>query len=116
MPDGSHSIVAVAVPTLLNSTMMSLVFLFIIFTKKDRNLSWVGIFVALWICFEKFHSSWEFSWPWLTLGNAFGGWHQWVQWYDTTGVFGGSLWILTANVAAYYTYRLFQVTRKERNS
>ncbi|OPC32738.1 apolipoprotein N-acyltransferase [Elizabethkingia miricola] len=115
MPDGSHSIIAVAVPTLLNSTMMSLVFLFYHVYKK-RIGTYLGLvfFVALWICFEKLHTSWELSWPWLTLGNAFAGWHQWVQWYDTTGVFGGSLWILTANVAAYYTYRLFQVTRKRK--
>ncbi|WP_407478356.1 apolipoprotein N-acyltransferase [Elizabethkingia meningoseptica] len=114
-PDGSHSIIAVAVPTLLNSTMMSLVFLFYYIYKK-RIGTYLGLvfFVALWICFEKFHSTWEFSWPWLTLGNAFAGWHQWVQWYDTTGVFGGSLWILLANIFAYYAYRLFQVTRKRK--
>ncbi|QCX53533.1 apolipoprotein N-acyltransferase [Elizabethkingia sp. JS20170427COW] len=112
-PDGSHSITAVAVPTLLNSTMMSLVFLAYHYYKKNIG-TYFGLtfLVALWLCFEKFHSTWEFSWPWLSLGNAFGGWHQWVQWYDGTGVLGGTLWILLANIAAYYGYRHYQVTRK----
>ncbi|NAW51965.1 apolipoprotein N-acyltransferase [Elizabethkingia argentiflava] len=112
-PDGSHSFLAVAIPTLFNSVAMGLVFLFYhIYKKRIGTYPGLLFLVALWICFEKFHTTWELSWPWLTLGNVFAGWHQWVQWYDTTGVFGGSLWILSVNVFTYYAYRLFQVTRK----
>jgi len=114
-PDGSRSVVAVAVPTMLNSSMMSLVFLFFhIYKKKIGTYLGFLFFIVFWICFEKFHFTWELSWPWLTLGNAFAFQHKWVQWYDISGVFGGSLWVLFANIFAYYTYRTFQVTRKRK--
>jgi len=114
-PDGSRSIVAVAVPTLLNSSMMSLVFLFYhIYKKKVGTYLGFIFFVVIWICFEKFHSTWELSWPWLTLGNAFATQHKWIQWYDISGVFGGSLWVLVANISVYYTCKIFQVTRNIR--
>ena len=114
-PDGSHNLIAVAVPTLLNSTMMSLVMTFYhVYKKRIGTYLGLTFWVVLWICFEHFHSTWELSWPWLTLGNAFGGWHQMVQWYDSTGVYGGTLWILVANVAAYYGIRHYQVTRQRK--
>jgi len=114
-PEGDRSIVAVAVPTLLNSSVMSLVFIFYhIYKKKIGTYLGLIFFIVIWICFEKLHFNWELSWPWLTLGNAFAFKHKWVQWYDITGVFGGSFWILCANVMAYYTYRIFQVTRKRK--
>jgi len=114
-PDGSRSIIAVAVPTLLNSSMMTLVFIFYHIYKR-RVGTYLGFlfFIVIWICFEKFHFFWELSWPWLTLGNAFAFQHKWVQWYDIFGVFGGSFWVLFANIFAYYTYRSFQVTRKRK--
>jgi len=114
-PDGSRSVVAVTVPTMLNSSMMSFVFLFYHIYKKKIGTYWGFLFfIVFWICFEKFHFTWELSWPWLTLGNAFAFQHKWIQWYDISGVFGGSLWILFANIFAYYTYRTFQVTRKRK--
>ena len=27
--------------------------------------------IVLWMAFEKFHLYWDFSWPWLNLGNVF---------------------------------------------
>lgn len=60
-------------------------------------------FVAPWLLFEFFHLNWELAWPWLTLGNAFANNLSWIQWYEYTGVLGGSFWILTVN---YLIYRL----------
>ncbi|MBK8483365.1 MAG: apolipoprotein N-acyltransferase [Saprospiraceae bacterium] len=54
-------------------------------------------FIAFWICFEWVHHAWDISWPWLTLGNGLAFFPKWIQWYDTTGVYGGSLWILIIN-------------------
>ncbi len=64
------------------------------------------IFVAYWLGWEFLHLNWELSWPWLTLGNAFAQKPQWVQWYEYTGVFGGSLWILVLNLL------IFKITSK----
>ena len=57
--------------------------------------------ICLWISFEKFHLNWEFTWPWLNLGNAFSENTQIIQWYEYTGIFGGSLWILVINFAFF---------------
>ncbi len=74
--------------------------------KRFGVLSLMGA----WISFEYLHLNWSFSWPWLNLGNAFGSWPEWVQWYDLTGALGGSLWVIWANWLAYHA--LFQNKRK----
>lgn len=57
--------------------------------------------VSLWLAFEKGHLIWDFSWPWLNLGNVFSESIYWVQWYEYTGSFGGSLWVLLVNIIGY---------------
>ena len=61
-------------------------------------------FAAFWFSFEYLHLSWEISWPWLTLGNAFSATPMWVQWYEFTGVFGGGLWVFIGNIALFHLY------------
>lgn len=56
------------------------------------------LFIPCWLTFEYLHTqNWGGSWTWLNLGNAFGNLPMWVQWYEFTGVFGGSLWVLLVN-------------------
>jgi apolipoprotein N-acyltransferase len=55
------------------------------------------LLLSMWISFEKFHLNWDFSWPWLNLGNVFSESIYFIQWYEYTGVFGGTLWILIIN-------------------
>ncbi|MBM3165479.1 MAG: apolipoprotein N-acyltransferase [Bacteroidetes bacterium] len=50
-----------------------------------------------WLVFEFAHLNWELSWPWLTMGNFFSLRPSWVQWYEYTGILGGSLWVMAAN-------------------
>lgn len=82
----------------VNSLLMCIPFL--LFQQTARVLPRFGYasFVAYWISFEYLHMQWDLSWPWLTLGNAFAQMHPTVQWYEYTGAFGGSLWILLMNV------------------
>ncbi len=70
-------------------------------TKLPGNMAWV-FFPALWISFEKLHYEWDLEWPWLTMGNVFAAYPEIVQWYEYTGVFGGSLWVLTVNLLLYF--------------
>lgn len=92
------------IAVLLNSTMMSTVFLAYHFVKKRNNLFFSSIFfIAAWIGMEFFHHQWDFSWPWLTLGNAFAEHPSWIQWYEYTGVFGGSFWVLAINIILFQT-------------
>ncbi|HLG03777.1 MAG TPA: apolipoprotein N-acyltransferase [Bacteroidia bacterium] len=84
---------------LANSLLMALTFL--LFHKVRRALperfSSFSL-LPVWISFEYFHLDWDLTWPWLTLGNGFADMHSLIQWYDCTGVFGGTAWILLLNV------------------
>ena len=111
-PDGNNSLLAVAIPVIVNSLLMSLVFQLYYWYKKVRG-TYFGLvfFVAIWLSFERFHLNWEFTWPWLNLGNSFSEYPQLIQWYDTIGATGGSFWILLINVFAFYTLRIWQAGR-----
>ncbi|WP_312762108.1 apolipoprotein N-acyltransferase [Epilithonimonas sp.] len=115
LPDGSKSLLAVLFPVLTNSFFMALVFTFYHIYKKSQG-TYFGLvfFVAIWMCFEKLHLIWEFTWPWLNLGNVFAEYHQFVQWYDTLGATGGSFWILICNVLVFYTIRIWEAGRKRK--
>ncbi len=83
----------------LNSLFMAIVWQLFHITKK--NLGTVAGYCSLfayWIGFEYLHLNWEISWPWLTLGNVFACHPQYVQWYEFTGVLGGTAWVLAANL------------------
>ncbi len=59
------------------------------------------VLVSLWIAFEYNYTVSEFSWPWLLLGNGFSNDIWAIQWYEYTGIFGGSLWVLVANILLF---------------
>ena len=87
---------------LANSLLMSLVVLIYHIVAKRVNFTAASsFFVALWLSFEKLHLGWEFSWPWLNLGNVFANDVSFIQWYEYTGTFGGSLWILISNLILF---------------
>ena len=111
-PDGSNSLLAVAIPLFANSLLMSSTFQLYYWYKKVRG-TYFGLvfFVAIWLSFERFHLSWEFTWPWLNLGNAFSEYPKVIQWYDTIGATGGSFWILLINVFTFYTIRIWEAGR-----
>ena len=115
-PDGTHSLMAVVFPVLVNSLLYSFVFQLYHWYKKLQGTYWgLTFFVAIWMCFEKLHMSWEFTWPWLNLGNAFSEYPKIIQWYDTLGATGGSFWILLINVYAFYTLRIWEAGRKRKS-
>lgn len=115
-PDGTNSLFAVVVPVLLNSLFYSFIFQCYHWYKKAQG-TYFGLvfFVAIWMVFEKIHLSWELTWPWLNLGNAFADYSQFIQWYDTFGATGGSFWILLINVYAFYTLRIWEAGRKRKS-
>jgi apolipoprotein N-acyltransferase len=86
-----------------NSFFMAAVFNIYSYSKKNIFGSGQGYFILpfYWICFEYWHLNWDMSWPWLNLGNTFASVPDWVQWYEYTGSFGGTLWILTLNILIY---------------
>ncbi|MCX7697087.1 MAG: apolipoprotein N-acyltransferase [Bacteroidales bacterium] len=68
----------------------------------SNNLRSFLIFPFFWVSFEYLHYRWELAWPWLTLGNVFATKPTWVQWYEFTGVLGGSFWILFINLLLFF--------------
>ncbi|WP_294276120.1 apolipoprotein N-acyltransferase [uncultured Chryseobacterium sp.] len=114
-PDGSHSMMAVLFPVLINSFLYALVFQCYHWYKNAQGTYWgLAFFVAIWMSFEKFHLGWELTWPWLNLGNAFSEYPKLIQWYDTLGATGGSFWILIVNIMIFYTVRIWEAGRKRK--
>lgn len=66
----------------------------------------VGLFglVCFWIGYEYLHQTWSLAFPWMTLGNGFAVSHQWIQWYEYTGVYGGTIWIWLINILIFLFY------------
>lgn len=90
---------------LANAFLMSIPLVMFRLTKKAAGASW-GYFslVLYWMSFEYIHLSWDLSWPWLTLGNGFAVFPEWIQWYEYTGVFGGTLWIWLVNLLLFFAF------------
>lgn len=115
-PDGSHSMMAVLFPVLVNSFLYALVFQCYHWYKNAQGTYWgLAFLIAIWMSFEKFHLGWELTWPWLNLGNVFSDYPKLIQWYDTLGATGGSFWILLTNVSIFYTVRIWQAGRKRKD-
>jgi len=87
----------------LNALFMSCVFGIWHWVKKS-NLSETTLalaFIAFWCAWEYLHLNWQINWPWLNLGNIFAANPKIVQWYEFTGTFGGTIWILAVNFLVY---------------
>ncbi len=115
-PDGSHAVLAVIIPVVVNSLLYSLVFQCYHWYKNAQGTYWGFAFlIAIWMSFEKLHLDWELTWPWLNLGNVFSEYPKVIQWYDTLGATGGSFWILVVNIFIFYTLRTWEAGRKQKD-
>lgn len=60
------------------------------------------VLAAAWVATEYLYIHTDvMSFPWLVVGNGFSGSTWSVQWYEYTGVLGGSLWVLLSNIAIF---------------
>lgn len=92
------------VAVVANSLLMCLPWLGFHWTaRRSPRIAYLAFAVG-WMSFEYLQYNWELNWPWLTLGNGFMQWPSLVQWYEVTGVFGGSAWILACNYLALQRY------------
>ena len=90
---------------LINSALQATVFWLISITRKQLKISILFPFLIIGLGFEYFHTQWDLAWPWLNLGNAFAAQPKLVQWYEYTGVRGGSLWLILINIALFSLYK-----------
>lgn len=94
----AHWIGAVSA-TLVNTLLMASVFIIHFFAHKKLPSRWSWIlFIALWISMEFIMHRWDLLWPWLSLGNGFANLPSMIQWYEYTGIFGGTLWVWACNI------------------
>jgi len=82
-----------------NALVQALVFWMISRTRTRLNIPLVFPFLLIWMGYEYFHQSWDLAWPWLNLGNALATAPKLIQWYEFTGIRGGTLWIILTNLA-----------------
>jgi apolipoprotein N-acyltransferase len=82
-----------------NALLMSWVYL--IWYKTERRIYGTlkfWLLIPIWLAWEYGHTLWDLSWTWLSIGNSFANLQNIVQWYELTGVSGGSLWVLSVTV------------------
>ena len=92
--------------TLASTTMNMIAFMLFhtVSKKAPKALAYVTL-VTAWITTEYWYTVGDFSWPWLILGNGFSHEVWAVQWYEYTGVFGGTLWVLLSNILIFEALR-----------
>ncbi|HEX7413616.1 MAG TPA: apolipoprotein N-acyltransferase, partial [Bacteroidia bacterium] len=86
-----------------NALLMALTYLlYFSLRRRIQNPTYsIWILLPVWLSFEYLHLNWELTWSWLTLGNIFAFEHNWVQWYEFTGVSGGTAWVFAVNILLY---------------
>lgn len=100
-----------AMAFICNSLLMAsfLTLAYRLFKKTNAALLLIAL-STFWICFEFIHLNWELSWPWLTMGNFFSIRTSWIQWYEYTGILGGSFWVMIANLL----FTLLLISREKK--
>lgn len=103
---GEETALAVAlIPYSLAPLMMATVCWLYYRLRRATTIGWaLAGFGCLWIGYEYLNQNWDLAFPWMTLGNGFATSHQWIQWYEYTGVYGGSLWVLVINILIFVIY------------
>jgi apolipoprotein N-acyltransferase len=98
----------VAVAVLLNALFMSFVLSLFHYARTviKHNSAYIT-FVIFWISFECLHLNWDLTWSWMNLGNGFANYARCIQWYEYTGTFGGTLWVLLVNYMLFRTIKMY---------
>jgi apolipoprotein N-acyltransferase len=92
-------IASYGVPVLVNTLLMSIPWWLkriVRSTIGEREAAFALIF--FWITYEWLDHDWDMQWPWFSLGNVFAIRPSWIQWYEYSGILGGTLWILLVNL------------------
>lgn len=83
---------------LINSLLMASVTTLAKFSSlKLKRIPFEIILAFYWLGFEIFHLFWDLKWPWMNLGHAFANHTDWIQWFEYSGVYGGTFWVIIVN-------------------
>ncbi len=73
---------------------------FFISKRAPKALSYT-VLVTAWTVGEWAYNTSQASFPWLALGNGFAHDVWAVQWYEFTGAFGGTVWVVVSSILIY---------------
>lgn len=106
------SIAGAVYAVIANSFLMSAVFwlALVIYKRSSSFLGYMSL-ITFWVIMEHLNSRLTILTPWLNLGNTLGNDIAFIQWYDITGVAGGTLWILLFNLALYFFFSTLKTGR-----
>ncbi len=79
--------------------------------KSTKPLAYT-VFVTAWISYEYLFTIGDVSFPWLNLGQGFANSVKLIQWYEYTGMFGGTLWVLIVNLLIFNALKQWRNIRK----
>lgn len=102
---GYASLLISLIPFALAPLLIGLAFWLYYLLRKRTNIYIALLSLAsFWTGYEYLHQSWDLAFPWMTLGNGFANFHQLIQWYNYTGVYGGTWWIWISNIFIFLLY------------
>jgi apolipoprotein N-acyltransferase len=112
---GKISVVGAAIVIIFNAFLMALLFFLFHLTKRNlgRNFGNFSLLVY-WIGWEYFFMNAEITYPWLNLGNGFAKDISLVQWYEFSGILGGTLWVLAVNLTLFGILKFYIVHKSFR--
>lgn len=73
---------------------------FFISKRAPKALSYT-VLVSAWTVGEWIYNTNQASFPWLSIGNGFAHDIWAIQWYEWTGEFGGTVWVLITSILIY---------------
>lgn len=82
-------------PMVVNSLLMTIPWWLkrVVHRAVDPRAAAYG-FMFFWLSFEYLHHDWDLQWPWFSIGNVFAEHPAWIQWYEYSGILGGTAWVL----------------------
>lgn len=93
---------------LANALVQALVFWSASRVRNLLKMPFLFPFLLIWLGYEYFHNIWDLAWPWFNLGNTLITDIKLIQWYEFTGVRGGSLWIILVNFAIFKAFLIYR--------
>jgi apolipoprotein N-acyltransferase len=88
-----------SIASVVNALFMATPWLLYLFVRRrlPQTLSHIA-FAAIWLAFEYGHLRWDLTWSWFNLGNSFAWFPAYIQYYEFTGVLGGTAFALISNL------------------
>jgi len=86
--------------------------LFHITTKLFGKMAGYLAFINFYLGFEYLTINTNCFWPWINFGNGLAGNTSIVQWYEYTGVAGGSFWILLSNLLLFLIIEKYLIQKR----